>query len=94
MKSKYSSPVLAITSDPLDSTKYKLDIKNSNFRNNSAEKDSGVIHAKNVDVTIKDTEFLGNKALQGSAGALYLECDKTSVKKCIYDISDTRFTEN
>lgn len=50
--------------------------------------------AKNVDVTIQRTTFLNNTAVEGDAGALYLDCEDTHRLNCNYLISHTQFLNN
>eukprot|EP00347_Sterkiella_histriomuscorum_P014519 403360570 len=91
---KFSSSVAYIENDPSSTSKAILNIENSSLINNSASINSGSIYAINVDVLINNTKFEGNSALNGDAGALFLDCEDSVINPCVYNISNTLFKNN
>ena len=71
----YSSPVVYIQNDAQD--KILLNLTHSYFAHNAATDNAGVVYALNTDVYVDSSVFIGNRALEGDGGALYLDCEDT-----------------
>ena len=91
---QFSSPVIYIENDPTSSDKAILNIDQSNFHNNSASVQAGVVYALNTDVVIDRSGFINNSAGTGDAGALYLDCEDSVTYSCNYNISNSVFHNN
>lgn len=55
---------------------------------------AGVVLSVNTNVTVDRCLFLGNAALLGDGGALYLSCDSSMSIPCAYTVSNSVFFNN
>lgn len=78
MYTTLNSPILYAYKEPTSITEMTITIKNSTFRNNSAEFSAGVAEIINCGLVDMDSIYDSNSALNENGGVFSLKCDANS----------------
>eukprot|EP00347_Sterkiella_histriomuscorum_P014593 403360292 len=94
IRTNYSSPAIYHALQDGTTGNFTLSIQDCKFVNNSAQQNAGAIQVKNTNLFMNNSDFIGNRAVFGNAGAIYLNCDYSNNKTCSYNILNSRFYNN